>query len=143
MKACVIGQHCTIGAKAKLNGCVIMDHVTIGDGCVVPVHCACFHNICAVVARVLFTLLFRRCVLQGAVVCHGVKIGAKSSIKNSQIGPSCVVEPQSALVPCALCVCRLGDCCPLICVACPRCSLATGHLVNEQITNMSFLDDTA
>ncbi len=30
-KQCSIGAHCVIGQNAKLNNCVIMDHVTIGD----------------------------------------------------------------------------------------------------------------
>lgn len=30
-KQCSIGSNCKIGAKAKLNNCVIMDNVTIGD----------------------------------------------------------------------------------------------------------------
>ncbi len=34
LKKSVIGAHCNIGAGSKLNGCVVMDHVTIGDQCV-------------------------------------------------------------------------------------------------------------
>jgi UDP-3-O-[3-hydroxymyristoyl] glucosamine N-acyltransferase len=30
-KQCFIGNHCKIGQKSKLNNCVIMDNVVIGD----------------------------------------------------------------------------------------------------------------
>ncbi len=33
-KAC-IGEHCSIGERSKVINCVIMDHVNIGEGCVV------------------------------------------------------------------------------------------------------------
>ena len=31
VKQCAVGKGCTIGAKSKLNNCVIMDNVTIGE----------------------------------------------------------------------------------------------------------------
>jgi NDP-sugar pyrophosphorylase family protein len=31
VKQCCIGANCKIGVMAKLNNCVIMDNVTIGD----------------------------------------------------------------------------------------------------------------
>jgi ADP-glucose pyrophosphorylase len=32
LKQCTIGQNCKIGTKSKLNNCIIMDNVTIGEG---------------------------------------------------------------------------------------------------------------
>ena len=34
VKRSVVGDHCNIGKNVKISNCVIMDYVTIEDGCV-------------------------------------------------------------------------------------------------------------
>lgn len=33
VKKSVVGRHCVIGRNVRINGCVIMDFVVVGDGC--------------------------------------------------------------------------------------------------------------
>jgi NDP-sugar pyrophosphorylase family protein len=42
IKQCCIGSNCKIGTMAKLNNCVIMDNVTIGDKYVCLLFSFCF-----------------------------------------------------------------------------------------------------
>lgn len=40
IKKSVVGRHCVIGRNVRISGCVIMDFVVVGDGCVrVPPPC--------------------------------------------------------------------------------------------------------
>ena len=41
VKACTLGNNITIGAKTKLNNCIVMDGVTIGDSVVLQTACCC------------------------------------------------------------------------------------------------------
>ena len=106
LKKCVVGGHCSIGAGSKLNGCVIMDHVNIGDQCVTLL--LLWHAVTSplllwhAVASSLLTplhlgvcglpmLVACSCVLQNVIVCSGATVGAKSQVKDSQIGANCTV----------------------------------------------------
>jgi len=60
IKRSCIGKHCRIGAKTKLQGCVIMDHVNIEDGC----------------------------TLTDCIVSAHCTIGAGSTLKDCKVGPA-------------------------------------------------------
>ncbi|PVU91369.1 hypothetical protein BB561_004436 [Smittium simulii] len=67
IKKSVIGAHCSIGNNVKLTNCVIHDYVVIQD------------NV----------------KLESTVVCRQAKIGAKSQLKDCEIGPQASVQPNT------------------------------------------------
>jgi translation initiation factor eIF-2B subunit gamma len=64
-KSVVVGRNCTVGAKARLNNCVIQDNVKIGD------------NV----------------ILQNTIVGASAVIGDNSNLNECQVAPGKVVPP--------------------------------------------------
>lgn len=63
LKACVIGKGSKIGAKSRLNQCIVMDNVTIGSNC----------------------------TLQNTVICSNAVVQDKVSLNSCEVGYGAVV----------------------------------------------------
>lgn len=75
-KQCCIGNNCTIGAQTKLNNCVIMDNVTIGDELVLIV----------LYGSLLIASCGCRCTIQNCVISEKVVIEGKCNLNECHIG---------------------------------------------------------
>ena len=115
---CTVGEKCTVGAKSKLNNCVIMDNVVIGERYINARQFflfifICIPHLCLPRPRLLllppppFNSLLTLCefltkpfivkhnplsvVLQNCVICSGAVIEAKVSLNECYVGEGYVV----------------------------------------------------
>lgn len=65
VKRTTLGKRCTIGNNVKLANCTILDNVAIKDGC----------------------------TIQNSVICDGVEIGEKCSVKECLVGSQHILQP--------------------------------------------------
>ena len=75
IKHSAVGNHCNIGDRSKITNCVLMDHVTIGEGYVN--NGMIINKYCVSVSSV--TLL-------GCVICSHAHIESRVSLKECLVG---------------------------------------------------------
>jgi translation initiation factor eIF-2B subunit gamma len=67
LKRCIVGKHCKIGDRCRLQACVLMDHVHVEDGC----------------------------VLDGCVIGSESVVQRKSTLKDCRVGTTFVIPKES------------------------------------------------
>lgn len=115
-----IGSKCTIGAKSKLNGCVVMSGVSIADGyahiykytcmmymllytsicdmlcciyCVSHTLVICHvYVLCQFFTLIALFLCIYRCTIQNSVICANAIIEGNCSINDCQISEGVTVS---------------------------------------------------
>ena len=69
-----IGKKCSIGARSKLNNCVVMDNVKIGDGCTIQNSVICSQAV-----------IENNCSLNDVRVGYSATVTTGSKIKDEDI----------------------------------------------------------
>lgn len=90
VKRTILGKRCTIGNNVKLANCIVLDNVAIKDGLVVFLCANDFpHTTCQ------FVTFMSRCTVNNSVICDGVELGEKCSLKDCLIGSQRILQPGS------------------------------------------------